>query len=73
MVGDYRISKLILPDEVEYEIERFALMHRNYLKNRRKALFSIMLMNGKLNEHLFEIDNIANDRFYLIIKNACPV
>ena len=62
----YLLPDLALPDEPEYDIGRFGLMRRHYLKNHRKGLFSIMLMNGKLNEHLFEIDQAANDRLWLI-------
>ena len=65
-VNGYQIPDLTLPDEPEYEIGRFGLMRRHYLKNHRKALFSTMLMSGKLNAHLAEIDQTANDRFWLI-------
>jgi hypothetical protein len=41
-------------------------MRRHYLKNHRKALFSRLLMNGELHKHLHEIDQAANDRFWLI-------
>ena len=67
-VNGYLIPNLTLPDEPEYEIGRFGLMRRHYLKNHRKALFSRLLMSGKLNEHLFEIDQAANDRLWLISK-----
>ena len=64
----YRIPDLTLPDEPQYEIGRFGLMRRHYLKNHRKILFTNLLMSGKLNEHLFEIDQTANDRFWLIVN-----
>ena len=66
LVNGYRIPNLTLPDEPEYDIGRFGRMRRHYLKNHRKGLFSKLLMSGKLNEHLFEIDQTANDRFWLI-------
>lgn len=64
----YRIPYLTLPDEPEYKIGRFGLMRRYYLKNHRKVLFTNLLMSGKLNEHLFEIDQAANNRFWPIIN-----
>jgi len=66
IVDGYRILDLVLPDEPEYDIGRFGLMRRHYLKNHRKSLFSTLLMSGRLNEHLFKIDQTANDRFWLI-------
>jgi len=66
MADGYRIPNLALPDEPEYDIGRFGLMRRHYLQNHRKGLFSKLLMSGKLNEHLAEIDQTANKRFLLI-------
>ena len=56
MVDGYQIPNLTLPDELKYDIGRFGLMRRHYLLNHRKGLFSKLLMSGKLNEHLAEID-----------------
>ena len=70
----YRIPDLILPDknphggEPKCEIGRFGLMRRHYLKNHRKILYTNLLTSGKLNEHLYEIDQTANERFWLIIN-----
>ena len=41
-------------------------MRQHYLKNHRKGLFTTLLTSGKLNAHLYEIDQAANDRFWLI-------
>ena len=64
--SNYYLPDLTLPDEPEYEIGRFGLMRRYYLKNHRKILFTNLLTSGKLNEHLYETDQAANDRFWLI-------
>ena len=66
--GNYYIPDLTLPEEPEYDIGRFGMMRRRYLKNHRKGLFSAMLMSGKLNEHLAEIDQTANARMELISR-----
>ena len=65
-VNGYLLPDLTLPDEPEYEIGRFGLMRRHYLQNHRKRLFTALLTSGKLNEHLYETDQAANDRFWLI-------
>ena len=72
-VNGYRIPNLTLPDEPEYEIGRFGLMRHNYLKNHRKALFAILLTSNKLNKHLHETDQSANDRFDLITTQMAKV
>lgn len=67
-IGGYRIPDLTVPTESEVEIGRFGLMRRSFLKNHRKVLFTNLLMSGKLNAHLAEIDQSANDRFWLITE-----
>jgi hypothetical protein len=57
-----------LPDEKEYDIGKFGLMRRHYLKNHRKAFYTTLLTTGKLNEHLYDTDQAAIERMELIIK-----
>jgi len=64
LVGDYYLPDLALPDEPEYEIGRFGLMRQHYLKEHRPVLFANLLTSGKLNEHLYEIDQTAHERFF---------
>jgi len=66
--GNYYLPDFTLPDEPRYDIGRFGLMRRHYLKNHRKGLFTVLLTSGKLNEHLYEIDQTANDRLELLSK-----
>ena len=68
LVGDYYIPDLVLPAEKEYEIFDWGLRRQNYLKNHRKALYTQLLMSGKLNAHLHEIDEAATNRIELIVR-----
>jgi hypothetical protein len=61
-VGDYYLPDLALPEEKQYDIGRFGLMRRHYLKEYRKGLFAALLTSGKLNEHIYEVDQTANQR-----------
>ena len=59
--GDYYIPDLTLPPEKEYPpLGKYGRMRLTYLKEHKKALYSIMLMNATLNSHLHEIDEQAN-------------
>ena len=61
----YYLPDLTLPDEQEVSIGRYGMIRRRYLKEHRKALFTTLLMSGKLNEHLANIDKAANERLQL--------
>ncbi|MCL2083018.1 MAG: TnpV protein [Oscillospiraceae bacterium] len=65
----YRIPNLTLPDdEPEYEIGIWDRRRFDYLKNHKKGLFSAMLMSGKLNQHIHEIDLLAYERHETIVR-----
>ena len=60
--GDYLIPDLILPPQPEAPLSKYGRMRENYLKENRKGLWSVMMLNGTLPAHLREIDETANRR-----------
>lgn len=52
----YYYPDLRLPEETHYEIGKYGHMRWEYLKSCRKAEYWKLLMDGKLNTHLHEID-----------------
>ena len=68
LVGDYYLPDLALPEQEEYPIGRFGLMRAHYLRNHRKGLYAVLLTSDKLNAHLHEIDQTANDRLELLTR-----
>ena len=61
MQGDYLIPDLALSEE-EMHIGKYGMLRRTYLKNHRKGTYAGLMMSGKLNSHLIEIDRIAKER-----------
>ena len=66
--GDYRLPNLIAPEEPEVHLGKYALLRRSYLKNHRRILFTNLLTSGKLNAHLMEIEEAAQNRMEQIVK-----
>ncbi len=67
--GDYYFPNLTVPEE-KYQIGKYGMMRRSYLKKHRKGLYSSLLMSGKLHEHLHEIDEQAQTILEQFIKSA---
>ena len=59
-VGDYLLPNLTVPDE-HYNIGKYGMLRKDYLKNHRKALYSVMIINGTLFKHLAEIDKACRE------------
>ena len=66
--GDYYIPCLILPVEEERPIGLWGQRHLQYIKEHRKARYSSLLSNGKLNSYLADIDQQAQERLDVIIQ-----
>ena len=67
--GDYYIPCLKLPKvKNEKPLGKFGIMRLEYLRQHRKAQYTIMLMNEELSNHLISIDNQAKDMYELLIK-----
>lgn len=66
--GDYYIPNLVIAEQEKITLNKYGRMRLNYLKENKKAEYSIMLMDGTLNNHLKEIQETANTRVEQIIK-----
>ena len=47
---------LYLPEETEYPIGKYGMLRKTYLQEHRKGLYLELVLAGKLNEHLHQID-----------------
>jgi len=66
--GDYYIPCLVLDEEENLPIGMWGRKHLRYIKEHRKALYTTLLISGKLNSHLAEINQWASEMFDLLIK-----
>ena len=66
--GDYYIPCLMLDDEDTHPIGMWGRRHLRYIKEHRPVLYTTLLLSGKLNSHLAEIDNRATEMYDLLMK-----
>ena len=65
MQGDYLLPNLTLPEAPK--IGKYGMLRRSYLKNQKNGLYTGMMLSGKLNRHLEEIDQAANSMMERLI------
>ena len=65
--GDYYMPNLVL-DKEKIILNKYGKMRLKFLKENRKAEYTIMFMNGTLNKHLKEIQETAEKRIDIIIE-----
>ena len=66
--GDYQVPNLAMPEEAPVVLGKYALLRKRYLKQNRRVLFVNLLTSCKLNEHLMEIEQTANERMELLTR-----
>ena len=66
--GDYYIPNIVAPKQEKIVLNKYGRMRLKYLKEYRKADYTIMLINGTLNTHLKEIQETAQTRVEQIIN-----
>ena len=68
-VGDYYLPNLVAPENMKnFKIGKYGNLRLNYLKENKRAEYTILLMANKLQKHLMDIDKTANERFDLLMK-----
>ena len=67
--GDYYIPNLVLPKQRKIHLNKYGRMRLNYLKEHKKAEYTILFMENILIDHLEEIQETATKRLNLIIDD----
>ena len=67
-VGDYLLPNLTINETEQRPIGKYGRMRKRYLKEHRPVLYTNLLVTGKLDQHLAEIDEACEERMELIMQ-----
>ena len=68
LVGDYYIPAIGLPEDDDRPIGKWGRMHRAYLEETNPLLLNHLILTGRLHTYLADLDEQAQDRCRLIIR-----
>ena len=60
---------MYLPKQPEKHIGKYGRLRLNYLKEHKRGLYTELLINGTLKQHLIEIDEITTSKVNELIKH----
>ena len=67
--GDYYIPCITLPTEKEHKpIGLWGQRHKRYLQKHKRDVYTTLLVNGKLNSYLADIDERATTMMFRLIE-----
>lgn len=69
LVGDYYLPNLVIEPQRKIDLNKYGRLRLEYLKNYKKAEYTILFMNNKLTDHLEEVQKTATKRVKEIIKS----
>ena len=65
--GDYYLPDLVLNEE-EPTYGKYGMLRKQFLKEHRSARYQYMLLTGKLNEHLNQIDQEVREQVETLME-----
>ena len=69
LVNDYYIPNLVMPKPRRTgTVGKYGRMRARYLRENKKAEYSIMLIENELTSHLLDIDDICRERIDMLVK-----
>ena len=68
LAGDYYFPCLTVPAEEEQPVGVWGQRHKRYLKEHCPALYDALLLSGKLNSYLADVDQQAQEMLDTIIE-----
>ena len=69
-VGDFLIPDLVLEEQPEGQIGKYGRMRLEYLKKWKKSLYNDLLLSGKLQQYLLDINRDAQEEFETIVRQT---
>lgn len=66
--GDYYLPDLELPAQEEKPNGIWGQRHLRYIREHRKAIYTGLLLDGKLNSYLADLNEQAEDMFFRLVK-----
>ena len=66
-VGDYLLHDLTI-GEPQPTYGKYGMLRKQYLKEYRRGTYASLLISGKLNQHLVEIDRLVRETVSRLVK-----
>lgn len=68
LVGDYYIPCLTVPEQESEPLGHWGRQHRAYLREHKDGVYTGLLLSGKLDGYLRQLDEQAENMFLRLVK-----
>ena len=67
--GDYLLPNLTIKNQSNTRINKYGYLRLRYLEEKKKALYTTLLMTNELTNHLISVSKNSEDRLQILMKN----
>lgn len=68
-VGDYLLPNLTIKNQNDERINKYGYLRLQYLKEYKKSLYTTLLMQDELTNHLVSVSNECEERLKVLMDN----
>lgn len=61
-VGNIQIPDLVMDTQPESSIGKYGRLRKRYLEEKHEGTFTVLVLSGKLTEHLLDVDRTAREQ-----------
>ena len=72
-VGNIRIPNLVLDPSPDTPMGKYGRMRKRFLEQRHDGTLTVLVLSGKLTEHLLEIDRTAREQIEAMVSKMAPL
>lgn len=72
-VGNYQFPNLVMDAQPEVPIGKYGRMRKRYLEEKRDGTLTVLVLSGKLTDHLLEIDRTAREQIEATVSKMAPL
>lgn len=67
--GDYLLPNLTIKNQSNKGINKYGYLRLRYLKEKKKALYTTLVMTNELTNHLISVSKNSEDRLQILMEN----
>lgn len=67
--GDYLLPNLTIKNQSNTGINKYGYLRLRYLKEKKKALYTTLLMTNELTNYLISVSKNSEDRLQILMEN----
>ena len=72
-VGNIQVPNLVLDPAPDVSIGKYGRMRKRFLEQRRDGTLTVLVLSGKLTDHLLEIDRTAREQIEATVSEMASL